>query len=198
MEATVSQLVGKLTIQSEEFARSLTVYLTTRGKDYQSAFALVEQNLEGQAQDLSALDALVPLHSAIGAVITRSLNRREDRPGYLQMLHERLEDGSILTQFEGKFIPMLFTGQIDDDKAEWRRDVWKDILNDDVRISFLRDILDTLRSDEHKDGIVITKVEFEVANDMKDNWGFSTAKPFIQVMTAEQTLTEEAKRAWIG
>jgi hypothetical protein len=108
------------------------------------------------------------------------------------MLNNRLAENSKLTQFEGRFIPMLFIGEIYEPLAEWRRNTWKDLLTDDARVDFLREILDLLRSDEHGSGTAMDVVEFDMANDLKGSWGFDATRPFIIVITDEQ------RAAWVN
>lgn len=135
--------------------------------------------------------ALVPFQSAMGGLIRRDLNQRDDRPGYLQLLDGRLDGDSKLTQFEGRFIPMLFTGEILESPAEWRRNTWKDLSDDNARIDFIHEILNALRSDEHTSGTAMNEVEFNQADRLKGSWGFSTTARFIIMITDEQ------RAAWV-
>ena len=125
-----------LTIESKLLKDDLCKDMVDRSNDYQSGFSRVMQY--GGNPDLAA--------EVMEAAFSRML-KRQIREQYMRPMHDQLviEHKPDLTVFEGYFIPILFTDEIQGGLGLGRRTLWKTLETEQEQLDHLMQILELVR-----------------------------------------------------
>ena len=110
--------------------------MVDRSKDYQPGFSRVMEY--GGNPD----EAAEVLEAAFARLLKRQIRER-----YLRPVHDRLVSKSKpdLTIFEGYFIPVLFTDEIQGGLGRGRRTLWKTLETEQEQLDHLMQLLELIR-----------------------------------------------------
>jgi hypothetical protein len=138
----IRKIVDNLTIDSELLKDDLRGEMLGRAEEFKTGFADIMEF--GGRPDVAA----TVIDAAYGRFLKRQISTQ-----YLRPLHKVSMDksNSELTIFEGRFIPLLLSDEIEGGRGCARRVYWKQLNTEQEQLDFLMSLLNLVRKGDYEE-----------------------------------------------